>query len=186
MSGPPTAALDEATRPKASLGLALTPAQQATGAHLRRIHDAFRAELTALEARVEEVRRGEAAAADVRAAVSGFAGAFGAATDVSLGQQCAQVCRLVTLHHTLEDSTLFPALGAHARLKPVVERLAEEHAVIHEHLAYIDALATRVDAEPDVVTELAAAVAEFGAVVRSHFRYEEDELSEPMGLLGIL
>ena len=33
---------------------------------------------------------------------------------------------------------------------------------------------------------LEGAVASFAAVLRSHFTYEEDELSEPLGLLGII
>ncbi len=181
MSGP-TPALDEATRPTVRLGLSLTAQQQAAGLHLRQIHDAFRAELAALESRVAEVRRGEASAADVRAAVS----AFGGATGLTLGQHCAQLCRFVTMHHSLEDSALFPALGAHAKVKPVVDRLADEHVVIHEHLVYVDSLAARLDAEPEVLGELEDAVNRFAAVLRSHFTYEEDELSEPLGLLGIM
>ena len=178
----PTAALDEATRPTVRLGLSLTPQQQAAGLHLRQIHDAFRAELTALESRVDEVRRGEASAADVRAAVH----QFGGATGLTLGQHCAQLCQFVTMHHSLEDSAMFPALGAHAKVRPVVERLAEEHVVIHEHLVHVDELAARLDAEPTVLPELDEAVAAFAAVLRSHFSYEEDELSEPLGLLGIM
>lgn len=178
----PTAVLDEATRPTVRLGLSLTPQQQAAGLHLRQIHDAFRGELTALESRVSEVRRGEASAADVRAAVS----AFGGATGLTLGQHCAQLCRFVTMHHSLEDSAMFPALGAHAKVKPVVDRLAEEHVVIHDHLAHVDELAARLDADPEVLPDLEAAVAVFAGVLRSHFTYEEDELSEPLGLLGLM
>ena len=63
-----------------------------------------------------------------------------------------------------------------------MERLAEEHVVIHEHLVHVDELAARLDAEPDVLPELDEAVAAFAAVLRSHFTYEEDELSEPLGL----
>ena len=182
MSARPTAALNEATRPTVRLGLSLSPAQQAAGSHLRQIHDAFRAELAALESRVDAVRTGEASAADVRAAVN----QLGGATGLTLGQHCAQLCRFVTMHHSLEDSAVFPALGAHAKVRPVVERLAEEHVVIHEHLEYVDSLAARLDAEPAVLGELDEAVDAFAAVLRSHFTYEEDELKEPLGLLGIM
>ena len=37
-----------------------------------------------------------------------------------------------------------------------------------------------------MLADLEAAVAAFAAVLRSHFTYEEDELSEPLGLLGIM
>ena len=40
---------------------------------------------------------------------------------------------------------MFPALGAHAKVRPVVERLAEEHVVIHEHLVHVDELAARLE-----------------------------------------
>ncbi len=185
-AGKPTAALDEATRPTVRLGLSLTPAQQAAGTHLRQIHDVFRAELTGLEARVGEVRRGEGSASDVRESVSQLAAALGAAGGTTLSQHCAQLCRFVTMHHSLEDSAMFPALGAHARVKPVVDRLAEEHVVIHEHLKHVDALASRVDADPDVLPDLEEAVGTFARVLRSHFTYEETELAEPLGLLGIM
>jgi iron-sulfur cluster repair protein YtfE (RIC family) len=182
----PTAALDEATRPTARLGVVLSPAQQLAGGHLRQIHDVFRAELAALEARVGEVRRGEAAASEVRTAVSQLAAALGAAHGMTLAEHCSQLCRFVTMHHTLEDSAMFPALGAHAKVKPVVDRLTEEHVVIHEHLEYVDALAARLDGdEAAVLSELESAVATFATVLRSHFTYEETELAEPLGLLGL-
>lgn len=66
-------ALDEATRPRASRGIALTAAQQQPGQHLRAIHDHFRAQLRAVLDEVRAVRRGEGSPGEVRAAVHAMA-----------------------------------------------------------------------------------------------------------------
>jgi len=43
-----------------------------------------------------------------------------------------------------------------------------------------------LDTADKVLPQLDEAVAAFAAVLRSHFTYEEDELSEPLGLLGLM
>jgi acyl dehydratase len=56
-----------------------------------------------------------------------------------LGTYCESYCRIVTTHHAVEDQSLFPQLrSSDARLSPVIDRLEEEHIVIHELLEGLD------------------------------------------------
>ncbi len=174
--------IDDATRPRRSRGLELTLVQQLPGRHLRAIHDVFRGDLRSLLDRVDEVRRGEATVADLRAAVNHLTGRH---TEETLSGFCARFCSFVTLHHTLEDQSMFPAVAELPDYAPVAERLAEEHVVIHEHLTRIDAVLRRLDGRHDAFDELDTAVAELAEDLLSHFTYEETELAEPLGLLGM-
>ena len=53
----------------------------------------------------------------------------------TLGTYCESYCRVVTTHHTLEDPACSRTCGgADPALGPVVDRLEEEHQVIHDVL----------------------------------------------------
>jgi hypothetical protein len=173
--------IDDATRPRSSRGLELSFVQQLPGQHLRAIHDVFRGDLRVLRDRLEEVRRGEATVADLRAAVHHLTGRQSLET---LGGFCAQFCGFVTLHHTIEDQAMFPAVAGLPDYAPVARRLAEEHLVIHAHLVRIDEVLLRLDGDLDAFAELDEAVAGLAEDLLSHFTYEETELAEPLGLLG--
>jgi hypothetical protein len=58
----------------------------------------------------------------------------------TVGAYCESYCRLVGLHHTLEDTSMFPGLSRmDSRLVPVVGRLRSEHEAIAgvlSHLSY--------------------------------------------------
>ena len=69
--------------------------------------------------------------------------------------------------------------------RAVAARLAEEHLVVHAHLERVDDLAVAVRTDPGRVSELVAAVADLRADLESHFTYEETEMAEPLGLLGL-
>ena len=58
--------------------------------------------------------------------------------DWTLGAYCESYCRIVTGHHTLEDAAIFPHLRREPELAPVLDRLAEEHVVIHGVLEGVD------------------------------------------------
>ena len=173
--------IDDATRPRRARGLTLSFAQQLPGRHLRAIHDVFRGDLRVLLDRLEEVRRGEASVADLRAAVHHLTGRQSLET---LGGFCAQFCSFVTMHHTIEDQAMFPAVAGLPDYAPVAQRLAQEHVVIHAHLVRVDEVLLRLDGYPDAFAELQVAVAALAEDLLSHFTYEETELAEPLGLLG--
>ena len=108
----------------------------------------------------------------------------------TLGTYCESYCRVVTMHHTLEDQSLFPQLRRRdPRLTPVIERLQAEHRVIHDVLDGVDrALVAFVstDDRDAALSGLRAATDLLSDSLRSHLSYEERELVEPIARLGIL
>jgi hemerythrin-like domain-containing protein len=108
----------------------------------------------------------------------------------TLGTYCESYCRVVTMHHTLEDQSLFPQLRQRdPRLAPVIERLQAEHRVIHDVLDGVDrALVAFVstDDRDAALSGLRAAADLLSDSLRSHLSYEERELVEPIARLGML
>jgi len=132
---------------------------------------------------VEAVRRGEATPADVRDAVHQLTWQR---HREDVGGFCAQLRRFVTMHHTNEDQATFPAVAALPGYGPVVERLMDEHHVVHERLVAIDEVLVRMQTDGAAFEALAGAVTALSDVLLSHFRYEEDEMGEAMGLAGLM
>ena len=174
--------IDDATRPRVAGSIELTPRQRVGGLHLRQIHDHFRQQLEAMTRAVEAVRDGTGDLDDVRAGVHGLAPALTAQQASGL---CRQVCSMLTMHHSIEDQAMFPAVATLEAYAPVAARLAEEHLVIHEHLERVDGLAVAAYGDPARVAELVDAVADLRSDLESHFTYEEIEMTEPLGLLGL-
>jgi hypothetical protein len=53
--------------------------------------------------------------------------------DWTLGAVCARYCGVVAQHHGVEDAAVFPHLALREpQLTPVIDRLTEEHLVIHD------------------------------------------------------
>ncbi|MDZ5661592.1 hemerythrin domain-containing protein [Nocardioides sp. S-58] len=174
--------IDDASRPRVSGSVELTPRQRAGGDHLRMIHDHFRHELEALTRAVQSLQDGAGDVDAVRAGVHGLAPSL---TAQQVAGMCGQVCRFLTMHHSIEDQSMFPAVATLEAYAPVAQRLAEEHLVVHAHLELVDDLALAVRSHPSRVGELVEAVAALRADLESHFTYEETEMAEPLGLLGL-
>src|SRR5512140_3674916 len=129
---------DETTRPTlAEPGDApYSTTQLATADHLVQVHDHLRGELERLQGLVEEVRRGLLSAGDARAGVQAMTIRQ---NNWTLGAYCQSYCGFVNGHHTLEDASVFPHLRAREpEVAPVVDRLHEEHQVIHHLLDELD------------------------------------------------
>jgi hypothetical protein len=95
----------------------------------------------------------------------------------TLGAFCENYCRFVTVHHSLEDVSFFPQVRrADPRLGPVLDRLSEEHRVIHEVLDRVDAALVATVSDPKGVAELGDAVDLLTDTLLSHLSYEEREL----------
>ncbi|MFD0655653.1 hemerythrin domain-containing protein [Thermocatellispora tengchongensis] len=104
----------------------------------------------------------------------------------TLGTYCETYCRLVTVHHTLEDQSLFPHLRrADSRLAPVIDRLQAEHHAIHGVIERVDRALVSFVSAPDGAKELRAAVDLLTDTLLSHLSYEERELVEPIARLGM-
>lgn len=176
---------DESARPQAPeppAGHRYHPQGPAVGAHLVDVHDHLRAELAQLRDVVRQVEQGRASAGEAREVLQELTLKQNA---WALGAYCAGYCRLLTQHHTLEDRAIFPHLrAAEPGLEPVVDRLEEEHVVIHGVVEQVDrALVTAVtsgDLEP-----VRAAVDLLTDALLSHLSYEEHQLVEPLARHGM-
>ncbi|MBB4912614.1 LLM class flavin-dependent oxidoreductase [Actinophytocola algeriensis] len=177
---------DESVRPTGpapSADAVYTATGRAGGQQLIDIHDHLRAELSRVRSLVKQVADG---ALDVGAARSEINTMTMRQNNWTLGAFCESYCRLVTVHHTLEDRQLYPQLRrGDARLAPVLDRLTEEHHVIHDVLERVDAALVATVSDPSGIVELSAAVDLLTDTLLSHLSYEERELVEPMARLPI-
>jgi hypothetical protein len=176
---------DESTRPHRRLsdsGIAYTEQGREVGQHLVDVHDMLRRELGELRDVVGQVREGRLSAGDARAALNEMALRQ---NDWTLGAFCSRYCRVVTQHHGLEDDSIFPHLRRQdADLEPVIDRLAEEHLVIHDAIEGVDrALVAHLN-DPDDFEPLQKAIDLLTDTLLSHLSYEEHELVEPLARLG--
>ncbi|MFG1840604.1 LLM class flavin-dependent oxidoreductase [Micromonospora sp. NPDC049175] len=177
---------DESTRPTGPApdpDRTYTPHEQATGAHLVQVHDGLRGELAQIHDLIEQVAAGEIDAGAARSHINTMTMRQNRWT---LGVYCESYCRIVTTHHTIEDQSFFPRLRARdPRLGPVVDRLEQEHHVIHDVLEGVDRALVAYVGSPDGLAELRAAVDLLTDALLSHLSYEERELVEPLARLGI-
>lgn len=177
---------DESARPT---GPAPDPArtytahEQANGQHLVQVHDGLRGELAQIHDLIEQVAAGEIDAGAARSQINTMTMRQNRWT---LGAYCESYCRIVTTHHTIEDQALFPRLRrADPRLRPVIDRLEQEHHVIHDVLEGVDRALVAYVGAPDGLAELRAAVNLLTDTLLSHLSYEERELVEPLARLGV-
>ncbi|RSN05587.1 5,10-methylene tetrahydromethanopterin reductase [Nonomuraea sp. WAC 01424] len=180
-----TGVWDEATRPTApdpDPGRRHTPQEQAAGQHLVDVHDHLRAELAQLRDLVEQVAAGTI---DAGAARSQIATMTMRQNNWTLGAYCESYCRLLTMHHTGEDTMLFPRLRrAEPGLTPVLDRLQEEHQAIHKIIERVDRTLVAFVGDPGGLDDLRAAVDLLTDALLSHLSYEEHELVPPLSRHG--
>lgn len=106
---------------------------------------------------------------------------------------CHGFCAALDGHHRGEDRHLFPAIAAaYPQLRPVLQALKQDHAMIAHLLGGLQAAVSR-EAGAD---ELGRHLEGIAAIMESHFRYEERQLStvlqtldlpvDPQVVLGLL
>ncbi|MEH1166749.1 LLM class flavin-dependent oxidoreductase [Micromonospora sp. CPCC 205539] len=160
-----------------------TAHEQANGQHLVQVHDHLRSELAQIHDLIEQVAAGEIDAGAARSHINTMTMRQNRWT---LGTYCESYCRVVTTHHTIEDQALFPRLRQRdPRLAPVVDRLEQEHHVIHDVLEGVDQALVAYVGATDGLPELRAAVDLLTDALLSHLSYEERELVEPLARLGV-
>ena len=147
------------------------------------VHDHLRGELSQLREMIGQVAAGSL---DPGTARSEIAKLTMRQNQWTVGAYCESYCRLVGMHHTLEDQALFPGLRSlDQRLAPVVDRLHAEHLVIAGVLERVDAALVALVTSPATgMSELRSAVDLLTDTLLSHLSYEEGELVEPLGRLG--
>lgn len=86
---------------------------------------------------------------------------------------CHGFCGALTGHHEDEDRELFPELVAeHPELRETVELLTQDHALLAQLIARVEAAMT-ASAPP---AGLALHLAGIAAIMENHFAYEERKL----------
>jgi len=178
---------DEATRPvgpPSDPARGYSPHERAVGQQLVDIHDHLRGELDRLRGLVAEVLAGSMDPGTARSHLNAMTMRQ---NNWTLGAYCASYCRIVTMHHTIEDRQMFPSLRRFdPRLEPVIDRLQAEHLVIHDVLERVDLTLVALVTAPDGARALQAAMDLLSDTLRSHLSYEERELVEPLARLGFV
>lgn len=160
------------------------------GQHLVDIHDHLRGELAQVRDVLEQVRRGHLSVGAARSVVNTMTMRQ---NNWTLGAYCESYCRVVTGHHTLEDASVFPHLRrSDPSLGPVLDRLHEEHEVIHDVLEQFDRALVRLvgsdgsgQAGAEVLDGVQASLDLLTDTLLSHLAYEERELIGPLSRHGL-
>jgi hemerythrin-like domain-containing protein len=176
---------DESTRPRrpeSGPEVIYTDTGRRVGRHLIDVHDALRGELAEVREVIVKVKGGAMEAAEARSVLNEMTMRQ---NNWTMGAYCASYCRVVTQHHGLEDDAIFPYLRRREEsLRPVIDRLAEEHDVIHKVIDDVDAALVELITHPDDYSRLQEAVDVLTDALLSHLAYEERELVEPLARHG--
>lgn len=162
----------------------VTPSGHASQQTLLQVHDHLRQELGDIQQAVAEVAAGRL---DPEAARSLISRLTLRQNDWTLGLFCARYCRVVSIHHTIEDRHLFPALRQEDEaLAAVLSRLGEEHEIIAVVLERFDRRLVAMMTAPAGLAEVRRLATELGEALLSHLAYEETELLGPLGHSSIV
>jgi hemerythrin-like domain-containing protein len=98
---------------------------------------------------------------------------------------CQNQCAALTQHHRLESTLIFPYLrDRQPDLGDVLDRLNEDHEVIHGLLEAVDAALVDLARTPTDYEPITKAVDQLTGMLLSHFAYEEQELFGPLSRHG--
>jgi alkanesulfonate monooxygenase SsuD/methylene tetrahydromethanopterin reductase-like flavin-dependent oxidoreductase (luciferase family) len=176
---------DDSTRPhrnRSGPEVNYTDQGRRDGRQLIEVHDLLRRELSELRDILRQVRDGAMRAGDARAALNEMALRQNGWT---LDAFCARYCGIVTQHHGAEDASMFPHLTRREpQLKPVIDRLTEEHLVIHDAINEVDRALIQHMTRPENHDAIQSAIDYLTDALLSHLAYEEHELVEPLARLG--
>jgi hypothetical protein len=170
------------SRPESPPDISYTRVGRAVGSHLIAVHDHLRSELDKIRNLIESVEAGEVSPGDALDSLDQFAIRQ---NNWTIGAYCAAYYRMIALHHGLEDSAVFPHLrSCEPQLEPVIDRLSEEHNVIHDVLEGLDRALVELVANPGDFSDLRRATDILTDTLLSHLAYEERELVEPLARYG--
>jgi hypothetical protein len=147
-------------------------------AHLREIHAMFRDQLDALIRAAERWADGDAVPGDV-AAAAGALTPPGAGRDLRV--HCLYYCHALTMHHSIEDSGMFPGMRAVApEANALFDRLQAEHVVVHEIIEELTGLVSGVD-DNGHAPAIRDALRRLADKLNAHLDYEESVLEPIFG-----
>lgn len=183
---------NEAARPtySGSSAQASSPHLGAAAQHLVDVHNSLRSELTQVRQLVDQVRSGHLEVGAARSAINAMTLRQ---NNWEVGAYCQRYCFAVTQHHLLEDRGIFPHLrDREPETGEVLDRLQEEHEVIHDVLNTFDrALVELVESEgagevgSAALDKLQHELDMLTDTMLSHLAYEERELIGPIARHGL-
>ncbi|RPE66222.1 hemerythrin HHE cation binding domain-containing protein [Pacificibacter maritimus] len=179
-------ALDEGARPKAPV-LSNDDQARQSGKRLAAIHRMHLRDIVTAKALLLQIEQTGAGAAELAQAIPKMSMTQ---NYQRFGNLCGRECMVLNMHHNLEEQEMFPRLEQQgvAALSAVVAKLRTEHQVVHALIERLyEAAVDLVDNPSTTRFETARLIFEqLEAVVRSHFKYEETELEEALGLFMAL
>jgi hemerythrin-like domain-containing protein len=147
------------------------------------VHQHLRQELDQLREVLAQVARGHTSAAGARSHLHQMTLRQ---NDWTFGAFCAAYCRVVTVHHAIEDAHMFRDLRlADPSLGTVLDRLSAEHEVIAGLITEVDAALVAMIEDEGRLADAERAVDRLAGALLPHLRVEEDQLLGPVGQLGI-
>lgn len=173
--------LDDSTRPKAPKIEGMSGRQHAHGKRLAMIHDLHLQQMAQVRQVMERIAAGEEEIEKLGPALSSMQMMMNYR---AFGNLCGRECHALTFHHTSEDQVIFPALARGSDdLRNVIERLRAEHFVIHQLIEQMETRAIKVIdmLTPETFSRLRDTFEMLERIVKSHFRYEQEELEEAIG-----
>jgi hemerythrin-like domain-containing protein len=158
-----------------------TAAGRAQQQLLRSVHAHLREELQQIRELVAQVIDGDIDAGAARHLINELTVRQNYWT---LGSFCAAYCRVVAIHHTIEDQTMFPGLAAQVpSLGPVIERLSSEHESIAEVLTSLDEALVAMVTDESGLARVQARTDQLSTDLLAHLAYEEEQLLPAIGRL---
>lgn len=178
--------VDFGTRPTMPALPEATDQDRRMGRRLAAIHRMHLNDVGRIGIVLDRIEAGEASGKDLTDAVTQ---AEFAQNVRQFGSLCGRECMVLNGHHDIEECSLFPQLAGRGNdaLRAVVARLMEEHKVVHELLVRLEraAMALMFDVDQEKFNEARAVFRQLETVVQSHFGYEETQLEEAIGVLGV-
>ena len=160
----------------------VTEAEHRAGLHLAAIHRMHLRDMQRLIHMLEQVEQGAVSPEVFAQEVSNVELTHNMRM---FGTMCGRECQVLTFHHDAEEQMIFPQFEHQniQTLSRVVERLKQEHLIVHELITRLETAAQALVQNPDAhnLAKTKATFAQLHTVVISHFRYEETELREALG-----
>ena len=173
---------DGATSGAGAAGAA-DPAASPGAQTLLAVHEHLRQELDQLREVMAQVAAGRTSAAAARSHLHQMTMRQNYWT---FGAFCAAYCRVVTVHHAIEDAHLFRDLRrADPSLDPVLTRLSGEHEAIATLITEVDAALVAMIEDDTRLEDATTAVDRLAGALLPHLQVEEDHLLAPITNLGI-
>lgn len=179
--------LKEAARPNAPKLPEATERDRQQGAQLKMIHRHHLQDIVVARRLLDQIETGEALPTALAEAVPNMQMAENYR---AFGNLCGRECMILNSHHNIEEQHSFVILeqAGHEGIAKVVAKLREEHKVVHALIEALYSAAVNLVEEPSDgnFAQARKTFDQLEAVVRSHFKYEETELEEALGVYDAL